>query len=465
MSAFKDNLEEQRQRGKYQKEHFWAMFFLSFVIGSVFLTFLGFSEVHWVAYLFYVPNFGETSIFYLIGFVGLVGYRWWWYGIPSYVMYVVTHINTLFSKLRALIDKAPFLRGLTKAVASTISYVLPNSANQKRIIEGRESQLQSFFYPKVTITDELPRAKNFNYFKTKTYHIGNLFNYDAITLKKDENGTARIVSLFRDKKTELLKKRAKSKDVKVSKKAKEILARRMSRFNDKGLPTSEQELIYRDLFLVIEGVLESYDGETDSVRIADYDSPLKLNMKKGVIRGIRVDTSIDVFKDGKVSFSLKMITLTVARMTILYMHSLKTQLARQSRFSTGKIGKVLSGEKILKQFEDFFKIVFLRRLLLNYGSIPSGWMCVRIESYDLRAIMSAVDRPLIPTITSINDGSNNSFNSDVVASAFLFTYWTFFREKKIEEVMDELDWCFNTTKDFNEIKAREASASFDAGEL
>lgn len=465
MSAFKDNLEEQRQRHKYQKEHFWAIVFISSVIGITVLTFMGFSEVHWIAYFFYVPNFGATSTFYVVGIIAFIYYKWWWDGVPAYVMFFVKGLMGFFSKLRAIMDKISFLRGLTKAIEKTANYILPSNSLANRIIRGKKKSLEEFFYPKTKITDELPRVDKFSYFKTKGYHIGNLFDYDAQTLKKDENGTKRIIALFRDKKTELIKKKTASRDPKISKKAKEVLRRRNEKYHDVGVPTNEQELIYRDLFQVIEGILKSYDGETEKVMMADYDSPLKLDIKDGAVVGISVDSSIDVFKDGHVSFSLKMITLTVARLTILYMHFLKVHFKRQSRLSTGSLGKILGEEGGMKMFEDFFKIVMFRRILLNYGSVPSGWMCVRIESYDLRAIMSAVDRPLIPTITSINDGSNDSFNSDVVASAFLFTYWAFFKEEKMVEIMDDLNWCFNTTKDYNEIKAREASASFDGGEL
>ncbi len=465
MSSFKDNLDEQRQRGKYQKEHFWAIFLLSSIIGSVLLTFLGFSDVHFIGYIFFVPNLGVTANFYILGFVGLIGFRWWWNGIPSYIMYFSRKVGSFFAGFRSILDKVSFFKGITKAFASTVDYFSPSEDTREKIIKGRRNQLEEFFYPKTTISDELPRVERFKYFKTKSYHIGNLFDYDAVTLKEDEQGTNRIIALFRDKKTELFKRKAKAKDPEVAKRAEGILARRKAQFHDKKIPTNEQELEYRDLFQVIEGVLKSYDGENDSVRVADYDSPLKLDIKNGKVVGIRVDESIDVFKNGQVSFSLRMITLTVARMTILYMSSLTINTRRQSRFSTGKLGEVLRSKEGMKQFEDFFKLVFFRRLLLNYGSVPSGWMCVRIESYDLRAILSAVDRPLIPTITSNNDGSNDSFNSDVLASAFLFTYWAFFREERITEIMEEIDWCFNTTKDFNEIKAREASASFDAGEL
>jgi hypothetical protein len=104
---------------------------------------------------------------------------------------------------------------------------------------------------------------------------------------------------------------------------------------------------------------------------------------------------------------------------------------------------------------DFFKIVMTRRLLLNYGGIPSGWIVGRIESYDLRAIFSAVDRDMIPTVTKNNDGSNMLFDSDVFASKFLFLYWSFMRDKELSQTIEAIDWCFDATKSLNEIQVRE----------
>jgi len=456
MSAFKDNLEEQRQRSKYQKEHFWAILILSFILGSIFLLFLGFSEVHWIGILFYVPNFGETSTFYLLGLLFMFGLRWWWYGIPTYVLYVVNKIGFVLSRVEGFLNRFHFFVGFTKSISS----FLKNTVFSEKIVKGRSEQLVDFFYPKTIISDELPRVTSFKYFKTKIFHIGNIFDYDALAMISDKDGTNRIIALFRDKKTEQLKKRTKSSEPKVSEKALEILHRKNAKYHNVGVPTSTQELEYRDLFSVIEGVLRGYDGISDSIRVVDFDTPLKLKIENKRIVDFFVDTKIDVFQKGLICFSLRMIVLTVMRMTTIYVQTLQTHIQRQSRYVRGRLGLVLSQEGTLQKFEDFFKIVFLRRLLLNYGSVPSGWLCVRIENYDLRAIISAVDRPLIPNITSVNDGTNDSFSSDVTASAFLFTYWAFFREEQISFIMEELDWCFNTTKDFNEIKARELSASY-----
>jgi len=454
MSAFKDNLEEQRVRRKYQKEHFWAIFIISGVIGLFFLGFLGFSEQHWVTYLFYVPNFGETMPYYIIALFFLLGYRWWWFGLPSYITWVIEKIGKLANLLM---------------ITKIFSFILPSKETYEKMKKGKKEILNEFFYPKVTISDELARVSRLFYFYTKRHNIKEFFNFTALKIDKggvayDENGTNRIINLFRDKEREALVRKIKDgDDPKKVAKTKEVLARRDEKY--KNTPSNAQELIYRDLFLVIEGVLKSYDGESDSIKKVKLPSPLVLEFNQEDVVGAYVNDKVDVFKDGKVLFSLDMIMDTVKNMTILYVLFLKRQYGRQSRFVTGEIGKQLKTEDGLREFEDFFKIVFLRRLLLNYGAIPSGWMCVRIESYDLRAIMSAIDRPLIPTITSINDGSNKSFNSDVKASIFLFTYWAFFREKIVSDIMDDLDWCFNTTKDYNEIRARELSSQSATEEI
>jgi len=489
MSAFKDNLEEQRQRTKYQKEHFWAIFFLSFIFGIIFLSFLGFSEQHWFTFLFYVPNSGATSTYYLLALSIYIVVRIWWNGIPSFVLKLFSPFYKITTSIKKKTIKTPLL-------SSLFSSLTLNKFTRKRLINGKMKEMDLFFYPKTSINDGLARVSKTKYFRSKKYHLGNIFDYNGTTMKENNSGTKRIISLFRDSKREKIKKRTISPDAKISKRAKELLIKRDNLFvkkmshkyqgksreklegilkkegkkSEKGIkaqkylnqkvldktPTIEQENIFKDLFEVIEGVLEGYSGERDGVKNIKMNSPLKVKTKNGIVSGVSVDSSIDVFKDGVVRFSVDMIGDTTKRMTILFMLFLKKHLSRNSRFSSAKssFSSVLSDSENILLFEDYFKIVFLRRLLLNYGAIPSGWMCIRIEDYTLRAIMSAVDRPLIPTITSTNDGSNSSFNSDVLASAFLFTYWAFMTDKNIEPIVDDLDWCFNTTKDLNEIKAR-----------
>ena len=449
MSAFKDNLEEQRQRHKYQKENFWAIFSISFLFGIVALSFLGFSEQSWITYFIYIPNLGATYPFYVVGLLFLLWYRWWWKGIPKYILIL---LSPLYKSLIFLKNK--FKKN--KLIYSIFEGLSINKFTRRKLVNGKEKELNRFFYPKSVIVDGLPRKKNFKYLRNSIYHIGNLFDYNAQTFMVDEEGTNRIISFFRDAKMEKLKDRSLSFDEKVSARAKELIKKREQRYVNRRLPSPEQEEKYKDLFEVVEGVLSDYDGKTDGVKISNFKSPLQLSLRNGSIHSVSVDESIDVFVDGKVYFSLRMIVETTQRMTILFMQFMKKNMSRNSRFSSASSSSsvVLSDKKNLKLFEDYFKIVFFRRLLSNYGSIPSGWMCVRIEDYTLRAIMSAVDRPLIPTITSTNDGSNNFFQSDVLSTAFLFSYWAFMHEPLIIGLVDDVEWCFNTTKDLNEIKAR-----------
>lgn len=469
MAAFKDNLEEQRQRSDYRKGNFWSIFFLSIIIGFAVIYIFGFYKVHWVAVFIYVPNTGETFPFYALAAASILYFRWWWHGLPPYFMFLLGLARKIISKPYAILLKH-------KSFKDFMDKNLPSKITIEKIKIGKKEQLQRLIYQKANMSDELPRAKKFTYFSSKRFSLSNIFDYKIYELKaerearlkktgksglailKDSRGTQRMMSYFRDHRTELYKKKASNrKDIKVAEKAKKALENRTARFHDKKIPTIEQEKLFLDLFYVIEGMIEGYAGKTDWVRNVEMDSPLNILMEDGSISGLSVDSNIDVYKEGKVYFSLNMLAMTTAKMTFLYMNFLVTSYERQSRISTGKISEILSDENNFRIFEDFFKIVFFRRLLLNYGSVPSGWMCGRIESYDLRAIMSAVDRPMIPTITSNNDGSNNLFSSDVVASSFLFTYWAFIRNEKIAPIIDDLDWCFNTTKDLNEIKAREAS--------
>ena len=196
----------------------------------------------------------------------------------------------------------------------------------------------------------------------------------------------------------------------------------------------------------------------------EINSPLVLNLKKDKKRGygfyvdgFKVNEKISVYVDGEVSFSVKMLADTTRNMSILFSQFLRGRVKTQSRIG-GLLAKSMDTDKDIENFieksSDFFKLVFLRRLLLNYGSIPAGWLVVRIESYDLRAIISAVDRELIPTITSNNDGSNSTFQSDVFATNFLFSYWSFMKSEEMVEVVEKIDWAFNTVKDVTEIKMR-----------
>jgi hypothetical protein len=162
-----------------------------------------------------------------------------------------------------------------------------------------------------------------------------------------------------------------------------------------------------------------------------------------------VNDNIDIIDNGKVNFSIKMIQETVKNLTFLYMQFLTARMGK-GRFINIK-------EEDLRQYENFFKFFMTRRILKNYSNIPSGWLCVKIEDYTTRAIASAVDRDMIIAINSKNNGTHSAFSSDVEASSFLFSYWSFMYEEKIIRAIEKIDFVYNATKEIHEIEAYRAS--------
>jgi len=441
MSGFKDNLEEQYQRRKYKSRSFWYTLILSIMFGIIFLTFFGFGRLPISSYFFSMPFANpDTRGYYFLELFLMVSLTVWWYGAHPLFVKIVKPLGILY-KIK------PF------------KIFLPEEQKLYKIQRGKRHALEDFFYPTVAYTDGVPRARKAFFFNHDNFSLDNIFDYHAESTKADKDGTNKIKLLFRDKKMETLKKRALSQNKKVAARAKELIAERNKKYISKGLPTPEQEEEYNDLFQAIEGIYHQYESEGENNKIfrVSQSSPLELKIEDGEIVNASVNESIDVFKDGKVYFSLKMVTMTTAKLTILYMHFLKKRLAGQSRFSQKQVGDVLLNGDNISKFENIFKLMMFRRILLNYGGIPSGWFCTRIEDYDTRAIVSAIDRELIPSISSTNDGSNSFYNSDVVASTFLFTYWAFMKDPQIFPIIDKLDWQFNTIKEVSEIKAWESS--------
>ncbi|HHO42564.1 MAG TPA: hypothetical protein ENN12_04310 [Epsilonproteobacteria bacterium] len=424
--SYKENLQEFKKRVEYKRETFWVYFLGSFAV-SLFLVHLFFEESDdssLIQYFFNIPH-GSQLNFYLFFGVAFLFFRWWWKGLPFYIL------------------KLPYVQSLAP----------------KWMIRGREKTLEDFFYQGVIISDELPRSKVLQYLSDGKYDISNLFDYNPNTRKKDEDATARIVSYFRDHKREKIVKNTKSRDEEKRKRAQKALANFNSNYTNLGVPTKQQEELYYDLFSAIDGIIDSYKDDFNQVIKADFPSPLKITLDKKTkeITSFYVDESIDVFHKGKVYFSIRMMSETTRNISMLFASFLKKSLYRKSRIST-KYGNTIT-KKELEKIYDFFKIVFFRRLLLNYGAMPSGWFVGRIESYDLRAIFSAVDRELIPTITSTNDGSNEDFSSDVFAAKFLYIYWSFLKSPNIQEVIEGIDWCFNTVKTLTEIQVRNYAQS------
>ena len=317
-------------------------------------------------------------------------------------------------------------------------------------ISGKKAELDRFFFQPVYKTDEIPRAEDFKFLKG----YQGFFNFNPSTGGRDKDGTKRIVMLMRDFRRERLKELAKSRDPKKEKKYKRLLKEYELKY--KNNPSQEQISLYGDLMSMIEGILQSYkikvkNEVVSEIANCDFPSPLKIKRTKKFIKA-KVDESIDVVKDGEVHFSINMLIGTVRGMARLFDEYLdKTMLV--PGVVSRRYGKKIKKDK--RKMLDIFQLVFFRRLLGNYSSMPSGWFVVKIEDYDTRAIISAVDRDMIPLITADNDGSSDVFNSDVFPEMFLFVYWSFMKHKTIEPLIESIDWCFNTTKDLNEKNIRD----------
>ena len=421
MSVFKSNLEENEARRKYKSRFFWTIVFFSSLFGFSLLYMMGFSKLPLSRYFINIPSFsGQTSFFYILSSLIYILLFSWWFGLPKFI----TNIK-------------PLARHIPENL---------------RI--GKKRTLHTFFYPEIELSDELVRSKSHDFFENDEIHIGNMFNYTAIGgLQYDEGGTDRIISFFRDSVNEKLLKKMKFSDEKGKKIAERGLSKRKEEYADKNKPSAEQEFIYNDLFFVIGGMLDEYTSKYDRIHIDHaLKSPLKVMVDTNTKRvtSFSVEGSVSVFKKGKVYLSITMIAETTKKMTLLYMEYTRLLLKTNSKLSHLLNDDVMSEENILRDFEDFFKFVFFRKLLKNYGSIPSGWMCVRIESYDMRAIFSAVDRPMIPVISE-NEEMYMDANSDKKAASFLMSYWGFVKSKEYEDLIADLEWCFNTTVEISEM--------------
>ena len=422
--GFRDNLEEKEELRQYRKKEklfLFALFFgLSLFLLTMISSFVG-SGTTLRNYIVRVPFSGATRGIDIFLTMLAAGYFFWYKGFKIPLPAKMT-------------SKIPFLS---------------DDIRRKKIENGKVKELEEFFYPKVEFSDGIPRGKGFHYFKSKRYTLSNLFDFGKYSGK---NGTKELISLFRDKEIEKAKLAVKSSRKKRKKKAQERLDA-MTKVMQENICTPNQEHLYHDLFLMLEGIYKSYSNKFGDKIFIDpkMKSPLRLLKFKesGKMADVTVDKSVDVFRDSKVYFSIDMIMQTVKDLTHLYIIFLEKRLER-GRFKS-------IDKKNLVRFEMFFKFFMTRRILLNYSNIPSGWICVKVEDYTMRAIASNIDREMIIDINEKNNGSTPAYDSDVEASQFLFTYWAFFYEEKIRRAMDEIEFIYSATKEVKEINAREVA--------
>ena len=182
MGAYKENQEEQKHRYEYAKDNFWIIVFSSFISAFLFIT-VFYNDRPFMRYVFNFPTPTDYE-FYLVSFSILIGLRWWWFGLPSYIMFIL--------------DKTPYL-----------SEKIP-----KKLIKGRRRTMNDFFFQETIRSDEIPRVKELKYFSKGKYDVSTLFNYNPETCTPDEHGTSRIISYFRDMRNERTIKLTESRNKK-----------------------------------------------------------------------------------------------------------------------------------------------------------------------------------------------------------------------------------------------------------
>jgi len=377
----------------------------------------------------------------------------WWNGVPSFFVY-------LYNKIK--------LDSLYKIVFSK-SFQKDNKFRIYRIQKGKKHFLNEFFFQKIVKVDGLKRTSKptFIYSKRRSYH--NLFDFkdddfytEAVhpksgnVIKYRHTATEMITSLFRDSTYErIIKNIEKNKsNPKILEKYERLRAYKERTMFTLKKPSQQQNDLFYDLFSVIDGMLDSYEGvkakKENRIVSKVIKSPLsfkKLKDRKGniVYKNIKVNEQVVAFKDGVVFFSIDMIMDTVEGLSKLFNEYLKKRM---------KISDDVFIEENYSKIGNIFRFVIFRRFVMEYGTIPSSWVVVRVHDYSFRAIISIIDREMETVITSANDGSSDDFQSDVFAVSFVRLYWNFFNEKKIRPTMDSLKWSFLIVKEPDDINLR-----------
>ena len=132
-------------------------------------------------------------------------------------------------------------------------------------------------------------------------------------------------------------------------------------------------------------------------------------------------------KEGKIHFSTKQMLETFEDFTEKFEIFVNNYSSYKTRINQLYADK-LKDEKVKKQVITMFKLVMFRRLFKLYMNIPAGWMVIRLEDYNARAIMSAIDRETLVIIDSRNKGDIKGFPDDRFVRMFLLMYHYFFTQ-------------------------------------
>ena len=266
-----------------------------------------------------------------------------------------------------VIIKRPLFRMLRRQLKKIF---LINEMTSFLDYEGKTNKLKDFFYKAPVQNDGLDRAYNIAF---KEYKPKDFFKDDYKA----------VIQLFRGKNFD------------------------------------EKEKKFNDLTAVIEGVFKEYSKGLSHLDInkKDLKSPFRV---KNILDSAVFDRS-----QGEIHFSAKQMIDVFDD----FCKSFETFLDNYTKYKT-RINKLYSAElnkkTVRKKIMIYFKLVMFRKLLKLYMNIPSGWMVIRLEDYEARAVMSCIDREILVSIDSRNTGKLKGFPDDRFVRMFLLIYHYFF---------------------------------------
>lgn len=407
--GFEEVRKESFERYKVKRFHFWVTFFGVFFLASVFFYAIDTKNFSLSSMFLYLPT--ANPLWFFIMFFIFLSVWFYWYG----------------NKFNALMKKIGIYNGLYKYIYkpldTALNIVLPSNISEflSRVLfktDSKIDELEKFFYKAPVKDDAIEKVplNKFKVFKGK-YSPYTLFDFSEKGIGiEDKEGTNRIIEFFRG-----------------------------DNFDEK----SER---YIDLFCVLEG---KFKGWGNDVTFKDIPTPFVVQKdKNGNISKIETDISRDVYNpvDDEVAFSVKMLRDTIEIATFMFMRFIERSLRGGTKIRR-LYGSMLRKEEVRRKFIDIFKFFMFRRLLLNYGSIPSGWVVIRADDYDFRKIASNIDRSMVISIRDTNKGIGDS-PDDRFASMFLFVWHAFFEKSSVSHLMQDVLWCFDPLKSLTDVKLK-----------
>ena len=410
-------LEKKKDAKEIVKEkswNFWLNFFgIGIFIAILFYILLGKRfEINDI----FAYNISKKPIYFYVMFFTFFFMLSYWYG---------NIINKIFKLLRLYPLFENFIYNPIKKTLSffflCVFLILVDNFlfNSK----GKLKEYDNFFYPKMDLVPEIAikDLQDFKVFKTNNkYDPSFLFDFSEKNINEtDDNGTHRIIDFFR------------------------------------GKDENEKLENYLYLFRVLEGRFGEWGKQ---IKYKDINSPMDIKNKNGYITGInKIDIFNNVYntKNDEIIFSIKMTMDTIVYMTFLFNRFIKYSLAKGGRIKK-LYGDKLSNPQVKQKVIDIFKFIYFRRLLLKFGSIPSGWIVIKTEDYDLRRIITLSERRMVVYIKYDVDDDIKIEYDDTFSTMFLFVYNAFLYKSAVSNMIEDVEWCFDPLKGLDEMKIKNA---------